>query len=483
VAPEVAAILAERAIGTKLAKLRACPHPQAQFLWAVFRDVFHYAAHHLASIADNARDVDLAIRWGFGWKQGPFETWQAAGWNDVAGWIAEDVAAGRTLARAPLPAWVAGERVRANGGVHTTHGSYAPADDAFRGRSTLPVYERQLRPDTLLSERIDAGTTVFETDALRMWHLGDDVAIVSFRTKRHTVSEGVLDGLLRACDEAEKGFAGLVLWQPEEPFSLGADLSGIAPAAAAGQWSGVEGVVKKFQQASLRLRACLVPTVAAVRGMALGGSCEFILHCDRTVAALESYVGLVEAGVGLLPAGGGCKELALRAHLDSRRGAAGSQIDMLPILRTYFQQVATAAVSRSALDAKDLGYLRPADLVVANAWEVLHVAKAQARAMAEAGYRPPLPARNIAVAGRTGIATLQMLLVNMRDGGFVSAHDYEIGLAIARVMCGGEVDSGSLVDEDWLIELERAEFMRLLRTEKTQARIAHTLATGKPLRN
>ncbi|HEX4883244.1 MAG TPA: 3-hydroxyacyl-CoA dehydrogenase family protein, partial [Casimicrobiaceae bacterium] len=139
VAPEVAAILAERAIGTKLAKLRACPHPQAQFLWAVFRDVFHYAAHHLASIADNARDVDLAIRWGFGWKQGPFETWQAAGWNDVAGWIAEDVAAGRTLARVPLPAWVAGERVRANGGVHTTHGSYAPADDAFRGRSTLPV--------------------------------------------------------------------------------------------------------------------------------------------------------------------------------------------------------------------------------------------------------------------------------------------------------------------------------------------------------
>ena len=146
VAPEVAEILKVRAIGEKLAKLRACPHPQAQFLWAVFRDVFHYAAFHLASIADNARDVDLAIRWGFGWKQGPFETWQAAGWSQVAGWIAEDLAAGRTLANAPLPPWVDGQRVRAAGGVHTAQGSYAPAADAFHGRSTLPVYERQLLP-------------------------------------------------------------------------------------------------------------------------------------------------------------------------------------------------------------------------------------------------------------------------------------------------------------------------------------------------
>ena len=483
VAPEVAAILKERKPGARLAQLRACPHPQAQFLWAVFRDVFHYAAYHLAGIADNARDVDLAIRWGFGWKQGPFETWQAAGWNEVAGWIAEDIAAGKALANVPLPAWAGGEKVRSTGGVHTPQGSYAPAADAFHGRSMLPVYERQLLPDLMLGERVDEGTTVFATDAVRMWHVGDDVAIVSFRTKKHTVSEGVLDGLLRACDEAEHGFAGLVIWQPEEPFSLGADLSGIAPAAAAGQWGGIEGVVKKFQQASLRLRSCHVPTVAAVRGMALGGSCEFILHCDRTVAALESYIGLVEAGVGLLPGGGGCKELAVRAHLESRRGAAGSQIDMLPILRTFFQQVATAAVGKSALEAKELGYLRPSDVVVANPYEVLHVAKAQARALAEAGYRPPLPPRNIAVAGRTGIATLQMLLVNMRDGGFISAHDYEIGLAIARVLCGGDVDSGSLVDEGWLIELERAEFMQLLRNEKTQARIAHTLATGKPLRN
>jgi 3-hydroxyacyl-CoA dehydrogenase len=345
------------------------------------------------------------------------------------------------------------------------------------------VYRRQAYPDAVLGERADPGTTVFETDAVRMWHLGDDIAILSFKTKKNTVSEAVLDGILRACGEAEKGFAGLVLWQRGEPFSLGADLSSIAPAAAAGQWSTVEAVVAKFQQTSLALRYCLVPTIAAVRGMALGGSCEFVLHCDRTVAALESYIGLVEVGVGLLPGGGGCKEFAVRAAEESRRGAAGSQIDMLPVLRAYFQTIATATVAKSALEAQALGYLKPSDVVVPNAREVLHVAKAEARAMAEAGYRPPLRPRDIPVAGRTGLATLKMMLVNMRDGGFISAYDAEIGERVARVMCGGEVDSGSLVDEHWLIELERAEFMHLVRNAKTQARVAHTLQTGKPLRN
>jgi 3-hydroxyacyl-CoA dehydrogenase len=481
-APEVAAILAADP-KERLTKLRASSHPQARFLWSIFRDVFHYAAYHLASIADNARDVDLALRWGFGWQAGPFETWQASGWTATAEAIAEDIAAGRALADVPLPGWVDGAAVREAGGVHAAHGAFAPADDAFRPRASLPVYRRQAFPDPLPNERRDRGATVFETDALRLWHLGDDIAIASFKTKGHTISDAVLEGLLRACDEAERAFAALVLWQPREPFSFGADLQAIAPAIKAGHWASIESNVAKFQQTALRLRYALVPTVAAVRGMALGGSCEFIMHCDRAVAALESYPGLVEAGVGILPAGGGSKELALRAADEARRGAVGSQLDMFPFLRAYFQTVATASVAKSALEAKSLGYLRPADVVVAHQHEILHVAKSQARALAEAGYRPPLAPRGIPVAGRTGIATLQMMLVNMREGGFVSAHDYEVGLAIARVMCGGDVDSGSLVDERWLLALEREEFMRLLATEKTQARIAHTLATGKPLRN
>ena len=207
------------------------------------------------------------------------------------------------------------------------------------------------------------------------------------------------------------------------------------------------------------------------------------MHCDRAVAALESYIGLVEAGVGLLPAGGGSKELAVRAAQEAARGANGSQLDQFPFLRTYFQQVATATVSKSALDARDLGYLRPSDVVIFNPYELLWVAKAQVGSLSESAYRPPLPARNIPVAGKTGIATLEMMLVNMRDGGFVSAYDFEIGLAIARVLCGGELESGSLVDENWFLTLERREFMNLLRNAKTQERVAHTLKTGKPLRN
>jgi 3-hydroxyacyl-CoA dehydrogenase len=479
--PAVAQILALKSPGEKFAQLRAQAHPQAQFLWSIFRDLFHYCAYHLASIADNARDVDLALRWGFGWAMGPFETWQAAGWKQVAGWLAEDIAAGKALAKVPLPTWVSEGPAAA--GVHAPAGGYSAASNAFRPRSTLPVYRRQAFPDAVLGEKWAAGTTIVETPAVRMWHLGDDVAIVSFKTKANTISEEVLDGIQASIERAERDCAALVIWQTREPFSLGANLAAIDPAIKAGQWAAIEANVAKFQQTSLRLRYSLVPTVAAVRGMALGGSCEFILHCDRTVAALESYIGLVEAGVGLLPGGAGCKELAIRSAQEAVRGASGGQLDQLPFLRSYFQTVAMAKVSKSASEAKEMGFLRAADPVVLNAYELLHVARATARALAEAGYRPPLPPRNVPVAGRTGIATLEMMLVNMRDGGFVSPYDFEIGLRIARALCGGEVDAGSLVDEKWLLEVERAEFMALLHNAKTQERIAHTLATGRPLRN
>jgi 3-hydroxyacyl-CoA dehydrogenase len=481
VEPEVAAILALKAPSEQLAKLRAHPHPQAQLLWAIFRDLFHYCAYHLATIAENATDVDFALRWGFGWKSGPFETWQAAGWQQVATWVAADIAAGKALATAKLPTWVAvGPAAH---GVHTAEGAYSPATATFQPRSKLPVYRRQYFPDPILGEQSAAGRTILETDAVRMWHLDDDIAIVSFKSKQHTISGAVLDGLLSAITEAERNWRGLVIWQTGEPFSLGADLASLGPAVQAGQWESVEAVVAKFQQTSQRLRYSLIPTVIAVRGMALGGACEFIMHCDRAVAVLESYIGLVEAGVGLLPAGGGCKELATRATQEASRGANGGQLDQFPFLRSYFQQVALARVSRSALDAKDLGYLRSADVVIFNPYELLWVAKAQVRALFESAYRPPLPPAGIPVVGRTGIATLEMTLVNMRDGGFISAYDFEVGLAIARALCGGDLESGSVVDENWMLDLERREFMALLKNPKTQERVVHTLKTGKPLRN
>ena len=479
--PDVAKILAIEAPGERFRNLRDLAHPQAQFLWSIFRDLFHYCAYQLGDIADNARDVDLALRWGFGWQRGPFEIWQTAGWQQLAQWIAEDIAAGKTLSLAPLPHWVT--QGPAASGVHTPEGAWSATAQRFQPRSSLPVYRRQHFPDPVLTERWPQGTTIVETPAVRVWHLGDEVAIVSFKSKAHTIGEDVLDGLLQAIERAERDFRGLVIWQTKEPFSLGANLKAVVPDVQAGRWTEVERLVAKFQETSQRLRYSLVPTVAAVRGMALGGSCEFILHCDRTVAALESYIGLVEVGVGLLPAGGGCKEFAMRAVQESRRGANGGQMDQFPFVRSYFQTIATARVAKSALEAKELGYLQPSDVVVFHSQELLHVAQSQASALADAGYRPPLPMREIPVAGKTGVATLEMMLVNMRDGGFISAYDFEVSLRVARVLCGGDVEPGSVVDEKWLLDLERAEFMQLLRDARTQERIAHTLATGKPLRN
>ena len=514
-------ILRERDWAKKLAGLRSNPHPQAQFLWAVFRDVFHYCALHLESIADNARDVDLAVRWGFGWDSGPFEIWQAADWQQVAGWIAADIAAGKAMADTPLPLWAA-DPVRT--GVHTAQGSFAPVGrDSSRQeavglkpdlhpRSTLPVYRRQLFPDALLGEERHYGETVFETDEVRMWHTGDDIAILSFKTKMHTVSNEVLDGILRAVDEAEAHFSALILWQTEPPFSAGANLLQVMQGlqetpdaglfgkikgaanrvkytvagggglgdvlnAATGNVPKVEAVVAKFQQTSMRLKYAQVPTIAAVDGLALGGGCEFSLHSTRIVATLESYIGLVEVGVGLLPAGGGCKEMAQRAAAEARGG------DIFPFLKRYFQQIAMGEVAKSAEMAREMGYLRQSDRIVMNKFELLHIAKEEAKALNATAYRPPLHPRQIPVAGRTGIATFKASMVNMLQGGFISEYDYNIGCRVAETMCGGDVETGSLVDETWLLDLERRNFMELLATDKTQARIEYMLKNGKPLRN
>jgi 3-hydroxyacyl-CoA dehydrogenase len=506
----VVEILKNKNLKERYTLLRASTHPQAKFLWASFRDMLHYCAVHLESIADNARDLDLAVRWGFGWNQGPFEIWQAVGWAEMAGWIGEDIAGGRTMSPTPLPAWVT-EAGRS--GVHQAQGSWSVSRRAYRQRSQLPVYRRQPYPDRLISESAQYGSTVFETDAVRMWSSGDEIGVISFKSKMHAIGEDVLDGVMQAIDEAERNFKGLVIWQTEPPFSVGANLSGggsrksdakpsalgsmmkkfkrgaesavlkaarklnVADALMAGRLEKVESVVEQFQATSQALRYSMIPTVAAVDGMALGGGCEFVMHADRAVATLESYIGLVEAGVGLLPAGGGCKEFAMRAAAESK-GA-----DVFPFLKNYFQNVATAQVGKSAEHSRELGFLRASDKIVMNRFELLHVAKAELNALAESGYRPPLHSRAIPAAGRSAIATFKMAMSNMLAGRQISEHDFLIGSKVAYVLCGGDIEAGTPVTEDWYLDLERQAFMELIATEKTQARIEQMLKTGKPLRN
>lgn len=495
-ADEMVARILKKAPAERLRLLRESTNPQAQFLWAVFRDVFHYIGVYLEQIADNAREVDFAIRWGFGWTTGPFEDWQAAGWKDIAQWVQEDIDAGKALSNAPLPKWVTGGKVAEAGGVHTAQGSYNPAKDAFVPRSTLPVYQRQVFPASLVGEASadprKFGKTIEETDAARLWvdetPGQDDVLIVSFKTKMNTIGPDVIDGLTRAIDLAEQQYRGVVVWQPTSlklgapggPFSAGADLEAAMPAFMMGGAKGIEPFIKKFQDGMMRVKYAQVPVVSAVSGIALGGGCELLLHSAKRVAALESYIGLVEVGVGLVPGGGGLKEAAIRA---AEAATAAGSVQYLQFVTKSFTNAAMAKVSASALDARDMGYLKPSDTIVYNVHELLSVARNEARALSVAGYRPPLKPAGIPVAGRSGVSTIKASLVNMRDGNFISAHDFLIASRIAEAVCGGDVEAGSLVNEEWLLALERRAFIELLGTSKTQERIMGMLQTGKPVRN
>ncbi|AZG12566.1 3-hydroxyacyl-CoA dehydrogenase/enoyl-CoA hydratase family protein [Cupriavidus pauculus] len=493
-ADEIVVRMLKKDPAERIRLLRESTNPQAQFLWSVFRDVFQYIAVYLEQIAGSAADVDLAIRWGFGWNSGPFEDWQAAGWTQVAQWVKEDIDAGKALANVPLPAWVFDGAVPGNGGVHGAQGSWSPSTNSFVKRAALPVYERQVFRAALkgtdAADPRKAGKTIEENDGARIWTSdgADDVLIISFKSKMNTLGPDVLDTVVRAVELAEAGYKGLVVWQPTSlqlgapggPFSAGANLEAAMPAFMMGGAKGIEPFVKKFQDTMMRVKYAAVPVVPAVSGIALGGGCELMLQSARRVVALESYVGLVEVGVGLVPAGGGLKEAAIAA---ARAAQAAGSTNYLNFLTNRFQAAAMAKVSTSALDAQTIGYVQPTDTIVYNVHELLYVAQSEVRALANAGYRAPLPGQLIPVAGRSGIATIQASLVNMRDGNFISAHDFLIASRIAEVVCGGDVEAGSLVSEEWLLALERKAFIDLLGTGKTQERIMGMLQTGKPVRN
>ena len=484
---EVFARLLKKPAAERLKLLRNSESAQGKFLWAILRNSFHYAAVHLASIAETARDLDYAMRWGFGMSQGPFELWQEAGWLDVARMVQEDIDAGRALCQAPLPDWVFKGPVADAGGVHTPQGSWNPVAAQFVPQRQLPVHARQIFPQSVRGSGAQAaqtaGKTVFEDEAIRLWVLDDaatdSVLIASIKTKMHAISPGVTEGLTRAINLAEKDHAGLVIWSPDDMFSAGADLQAMLPVFMQGGAALINDMEQALQQLMLRLRYASVPTVSAVRGLALGGGCELAVYSAKRVVAMESYIGLVEVGVGLVPGAGGLTYIARRA---AENAASSTGKDILPFLTEGFTAAAMAKVGTGAIDSRKLGYLLDSDVIVPHKDELLFVAINEAQAMARSGYRPPHQ-RLFAVAGRSGVATIKGQLVNMRDGGFISAHDFHIASLIAHVVCGGDVDAGSLVSEAYLMTLERQAFCSLLTHPKTQERIMGMMSTGKPVRN
>ena len=489
-ANEVVGRMLKKPAGERLKLLREAEGAEARFLWAILRDQFHYAAVHLETIAETARDIDFAMRWGFGARQGPFELWQQAGWLQVANWIKEDIDAGKALSKAPLPDWVfkgpVAESNKGAGGVHTAEGSWSASSKKFIPRRDLPVYARQHFPEDVLGANAPAfqtaGTTVHEDDSIRLWTLdGDesDVLIASIKTKMHAISPGVAEGLGLGVELAEKSYKGLVIWSNDEMFSAGADLQGMLPAFMAGGVKMIEGIEAELQQVMLKLRYSSVPVVSAIRGIALGGGCEMAVYSAKRVAAMESYIGLVEVGVGLVPGAGGLAYIARRA---AENASKSTNKDILPFLLEGFTAAAMATVGTSALESRKLGYLLDSDVIVPNKDELLFIALNEARALFNSGYRAP-HRRPFPVVGRNGLATIKGQLVNMRDGGFISAHDFHIASLIANVVCGGDVDAGTLVTEEYLMTLERRAFCSLLEHPKTQERIMGMMSTGKPVRN
>ena len=480
---DVVGRMLKKPAGERLALLRNAEGAEARFLWAILRDQFHYAAVHLETIAETARDIDFAMRWGFGAKQGPFELWQQAGWLQVANMIKEDIDAGKSISNAPLPEWVFKGPVAEAGGVHTPQGSWSASAKKFIPKRQLPVYARQHFSEDVLGSKAPsfttAGKTLHEDDAIRLWTLDDEVLIASIKTKMHAISPDVAEGLALGIDMAEKNYKGMVIWSNDEMFSAGADLQAMLPAFMMSGVAAIDEVEGELQNVMLNMRYAAVPVVSAIRGLALGGGCEMAVYSAKRVAAMESYIGLVEVGVGLVPGAGGLAYIARRA---AENAAKSTHKDLLPFLIEGFTAAAMATVGTGAIDSRKIGYLLDSDVIVPNVNELLYVAINEAKAMFDSGYRAP-PKRSFPVVGRSGLATIKGQLVNMRDGGFISAHDFHIASLIANVVCGGDVDNGTLVTEEYLMTLERKAFCSLLENAKTQERIMGMMSTGKPVRN
>jgi 3-hydroxyacyl-CoA dehydrogenase len=331
----------------------------------------------------------------------------------------------------------------------------------------------------VLSSLREEGKVVASNPGASLIDLGDGVACLEFHTKMNTIGEDIIRMLHQSLEEVRKHFDGLVIGNQGRDFSVGANLMLLLLEAQEGNWEDLDLAVRQFQRAGMAIKYFDRPVVAAPFGRTLAGGCEICLAAPRIQAAAETYMGLVEVGVGLIPAGGGTKEMVLRSQ---ERVPEGATVDLLPLLRVAFETIAMAKVSTSAEDARRLGFLRPTDGISMNPDHLLYDAKQAVLEMVRSGYRPPLP-RKVRVVGERGRAAILSYLYNMRVGEYITPYEEHIGRKLAYVMTGGDVPENALVTEEYLLDLEREAFLSLLGEPKTQERIRHMLQTGKPLRN
>jgi len=449
----------------------------AAFYWQILPDLWLYAATRIGEISDSVADIDRAMRTGFNWELGPFEMWDAAGVADTAARLGSQ---GRTLPPALEKLLATSEKTwyRRNGAE-----VFDPRTGAF-----VPIESPSAVVSLTRAKR--SGGVVKENPGASLIDIGDGIACIEFHTKMNALGADIVNFVresLHPASAAVRDFRGFVVTNDAVNFSAGANLVQLLLAAQDEEWDEIDTYIAAFQAMTQTIKFCPAPVVVAPFGLALGGGAEVTLHAAVRQPHLELYMGLVETGVGLIPAGGGCKEMTLRA-IDLAAGAAprasrSDSVELHHVMRTLFENIALAKVSTSAYEARDLHLLRPSDRITMNRDRVLHDAKLQALTLAETGYAAPLPRTDIPAPGDAVLAALKLGVHMLREGEQASDHDVVVTTHLAEILCGGAVTPGTLVSEQYLLDLERQHFLSLCGERKTQERIAHTLKTGKPLRN
>ena len=439
------------------------------FLWKTMSRTFRYAANRIPEIADTIVEVDNAIKWGFGWEIGVFETWDAIGLKrSVERMKAEGQA---------VPASI--EKMLAGGAeaFYKNEGGNVSYFDLVAGEYK-PMPER---PGVTILRSVKERTGVIKSNpGASLIDIGDGVACLEFHSKMNSIGGDTVQMMNFAIDEVERNFKGLVVGNQGGNFSAGANLMMLLLAAQEEEWDDINMMVHALQQAVMRLRYSAKPVVTAPYGLTLGGGCEIAMHGNRVRAAAETYIGLVEVGVGLIPAGGGTKEMTMRA-MDA--AAKAPDADPLVFLKNTFELIGMGKVATSAQEAKAWGFLRYVDSISMNGDRLIADAKQEVLNLDASGFEPPVPREDITVMGEDGIAAMKLALHMMKQGGFISNHDELIGKKLANIMCGGAINHAVQVSEQYLLDLEREAFISLCGERKTQERIAAMLKTGKPLRN